>query len=268
MSTLRSNPRRVLGYILFFHGRQPNFHPTGCRVAARCGMQDGNAMGLFDNPMAHEITKRTEKKTNMVEIESKSSLAISDFMKNVEPGSERYTLLQAARNFKVSWIDLGSKLYRVRQKKLYQQWGYQDFETYCRKEIRIQPQTAQKLTASYHFLKTEDPALLKNDATRRFEPDIQVVDMLRKARTQADIPDDKFKEIKNLAYAEPEPASVRRMLKEQMSPYKTPKPIEKPFKRLLSQASRLADSLEATPGIPQLLINHAKKIVDNLRELK
>ena len=118
----------------------------------------------------------------MSEVESKGERIIAQLMKDIEPGTPRFEVLEVARRFKTSWVELGGKLHEVRGKKLYEKWGYGKFDEYCSQEIRIKPRTAAKLTTSYAFLKNEEPSVLKRDGVVRPVPDVQVVDMLRRAR--------------------------------------------------------------------------------------
>jgi hypothetical protein len=73
----------------------------------------------------------------------------------------RRHVVETAKNFKTSWVDLGRALYSVWKDKLYKEWGFQKFETYTSQEIGIRKQTAMKLLRSYFFLEKEEPSLLK-----------------------------------------------------------------------------------------------------------
>lgn len=88
---------------------------------------------------------------------TKAEQYIENLLKQVEPGSTRYTILHSAKQFKSSWVELGQLLSEVRHAQLYQEWGYADFAEYCAREIRIRRQTADKLTHAYHYLKEHNP---------------------------------------------------------------------------------------------------------------
>jgi hypothetical protein len=98
----------------------------------------------------------------------------------------RQQILQSAKNFKSSWIDLGQALYSVWKDKLYKEWGYMTFDTYTSKEIGIKKQTAVKLLKSYYFLEKEEPAYLKKDYAEAAEPSAipsyEAVNVLRLAK--------------------------------------------------------------------------------------
>jgi len=202
----------------------------------------------------------------MSPVESKGEQAISRRMDALEPGSPRYEVLEVARRFKTSWVDLGGKLWEVRRKKLYEEWGFAKFDDYCRNEIRIKPRTAAKLTASYGFLKTEEPAVLKRDGVDKPVPDVQVVDMLRRAREREQLPEREYHKIKEMAFNDVEPAAIRREMK-QSRPPEEPPPLKKIVKQLLVQANKLADALASTQGIPHMIVKRALSLVDDLRAL-
>ncbi len=202
----------------------------------------------------------------MTNTESSASMAIGEKMEQLQPGTPRYEMLEVARRFKTSWVDLGGKLYGVRNKRLFLQWGFGKFEEYCRQELRIKPQTAAKLTASYAFLKQEGPAVLKRDGIEKPVPDMQVIDLLRRIREKERVPERDFSRIKELAFDDAPPAQVRRELKHSL-PGPEPASKSSELKRLLNMAHRLADGLAAITGIPHLVVDRAISLVDDLRSL-
>jgi hypothetical protein len=202
----------------------------------------------------------------MAEHETKATRAMSQMLSQIEPGSPRFEALETARRFKTSWVELGSKLYSVRQGELFIEWGHPTFESYCKDELRIKPRTASKLTASYAFLKTEEPAMLKRDGLERPIPDLAAVEVLRKARDNDSVGDEDYRRIKELALEEASPASLRKELKESLPPPE-PKPPNHAIKKLVEQANRLADSMAGVQGIPRLLLERALSLVDDLRKL-
>ncbi|MBN2494488.1 MAG: hypothetical protein JXR96_07865 [Deltaproteobacteria bacterium] len=202
----------------------------------------------------------------MADIESKAAQAITSKMEAVEPGTPRYEVLECARRFKTSWVDLGGNLYNVRRKKWYEKWGYPSFEAYCQQEIRIKPRTAAKLTASYSFLKEEEPAILKRDGLQRAIPDMAAVELLRKVHEKEEVAEDDYRRIKEMALDE-QPVSVLRKELKQALPPPDPKPAKHVMKQLLAQADRLADNLAAVQGIPRVIIDRALALVDDIRAL-
>jgi len=111
---------------------------------------------------------------------------IEEKMKDLDAGSLRYHVLESAKNFKSSWIELGRALYSVWKDKLYKDWDYASFEIYNAREIGIRKQTAMKLLRSYYFLEKEEPGLIKQEylasAQATGVPSFESVDVLRLAK--------------------------------------------------------------------------------------
>lgn len=101
---------------------------------------------------------------------TKSLQNIERQMGELDPASFRYRVLDAARGFKSSWIDLGQLLYSVSKDKKYKDWGFLTFEAYCEKEVGIKQATAVKMLKSYYFLESEEPAFLKEASSEERTP--------------------------------------------------------------------------------------------------
>lgn len=122
----------------------------------------------------------------MTKLTTKSLEGIRSKMEGVDEDSIRYRILQSAKNFKTSWIDLGQSLYSAWKDKLYKEWGYMTFEAYTAKEIGIKRPTAMKLLKSYYFLEKEEPVYLQKDrsgaAAVATVPSYESVNLLRLAK--------------------------------------------------------------------------------------
>jgi len=116
----------------------------------------------------------------------------------------RQHVLENARDFKRSWIELGRSLYSVWKDKLYKEWGYQDFDNYTTKEIGIRKQTAMKLLRSYFFLEKEEPGYLKEsiseDAKAVNVPSYESVDLLRLAKEKKDLDGEDYANLKEAVF--------------------------------------------------------------------
>ncbi|MBU1726164.1 MAG: hypothetical protein KJ880_00835 [Candidatus Omnitrophica bacterium] len=119
---------------------------------------------------------------------TKSLKNIEEKMQEVEPGSLRYKILENAKYFKSSWIELGQALYSVWKDKIYKEWGYSAFDIYTAKEVGVRKETAMKLLRSYYFLEKEEPQYLKSDYIASSDaatvPTFESVDVLRTAKNK------------------------------------------------------------------------------------
>jgi len=136
----------------------------------------------------------------MDEAKTKSLKSIEEKMVNLDTGSLRYHVLESAKNFKCSWIELGRSLYSVWKDKMYKEWGYVNFDVYVSREIGIRKQTAMKLLKSYYFLEKEEPQYLKTDYADSAKPanipSYESVDILRQAKNKKSLDEDDYRNLK------------------------------------------------------------------------
>src|SRR4051812_45199566 len=101
---------------------------------------------------------------------NRSEAEMSAQLEALDPASARYQVLAAARQFKAFWVDLGERLTQVRESYAFTQWGYTSFEAYCRRELHIKQDTANKLTRSFAFLRDHEPTVLERRDTHELPP--------------------------------------------------------------------------------------------------
>lgn len=123
---------------------------------------------------------------------------IEQLLEQLEPGSDRYTVLSSAKNFKSSWVDLGRLLKQVRGSRLYSDWGYDSFEDYCSREIRIRRQTADKLTMAFHYLEKKQPTLMEDKL--RPLPDYRSIDLLQQAEADTNFTSEQQQELEQAVF--------------------------------------------------------------------
>ncbi len=127
----------------------------------------------------------------MDKLKTKSLETIEEKMKGLDQNSLRYHILESAKRFKTSWIELGRALYSVWKDKTYKDWGYGTIEAYTGREIGIRKQTAMKLLRSYYFLEKEEPVYLKEEYRESAEaaaiPSYESVDVLRLAKNKKEL---------------------------------------------------------------------------------
>ena len=137
----------------------------------------------------------------MDRLKTKALQKIEERMERVPEGSLRHRVLESARDFKTSWIDLGRLLYQVWKEKLYRQWGYTMFESYTAREIGIRKETALKLLKSYGYLEKEAPGFLAGDywggAGASTVPTVDAIDVLRRARERKGMDERDYTDLKH-----------------------------------------------------------------------
>lgn len=127
----------------------------------------------------------------METLKTKSIRNIEEKIEGMTDDSFRRHVLESARDFKTSWIELGRALYAVWKDKMFKAWGYTTFDAYTAREIGIRKPTAVKLLKSYYFLEKEEPQYLTSDNAGTKEaaaaPTYESVNLLRLAKNNKDI---------------------------------------------------------------------------------
>jgi len=185
----------------------------------------------------------------------------------------RKHVLETAKGFKTSWIDLGRALYSVWKDKLYKEWGYAKFEFYTSKEIGIRNQTAMKLLRSYSFIENEEPALLKaenvEDAAPAKIPSCESVNTLRLAKNNKNIEEKDYEDLKRGVFQEgKDDMEVRKDLTAMIRERKELEPEEAReekrlvvIRRFLSTLKSLRMELESTKMLPAALTNDVESLI-------
>jgi len=212
----------------------------------------------------------------MTRLKTHSIERIENRMAQVEAGSLRHKVLQSAKSFKTSWVELGQSLYSIWKDKAYKEWGYAKFETYTAKEIGIRKQTALKLLKSYYFLEKEEPRFIKEDYVRTAEtasvPTYEAIDALRRANSNKDIDKTDYATIrKNVLEGGRGAVEVKRDLtalirqREELEPEEARgKRRAALVKRLISLLRSVREEIRVTHMLPAQLLNDTEKLIGKL----
>jgi hypothetical protein len=177
---------------------------------------------------------------------------IEKIMEELDPSSERYQVLDTAKRFKSSWVELGDKLLRVSNRTMYREWGYQSFEEYCVQEIRIRKQTAEKLTLAYRFMERHEPALLARREEPRPLPDFRTVDLLRQAKEEKGFSDEEYATLRKSAVEDERshPTVLKRFREVTTAQGGEPADPLAPVRTSLAAARRLDTTLQGLTSLP------------------
>ena len=155
---------------------------------------------------------------------TKAITAIENKMDTLDGKSLRYQILQSARRFKTSWIELGQYLQTVWREKHFRDWGYASFESYCSRELGVKHTTALKLLRSYYFLEKEEPLFLTArlcDSSKVGElPPFESVDILRRANNSERLHEDDYQTLRYSVLDRGEdPGEIRSKMKNILASY-------------------------------------------------
>ena len=191
---------------------------------------------------------------------------IEKIMEQLEPNSERYQVLDTAKRFKSSWVELGDKLLQVSSRGHFREWGYQSFEEYCMQEIRIKKGTAEKLTLAYRYMEKQEPELLARRDELKPLPDYRSVDLLRQAREEKRFSDEEYAELrKSVVEEERSHPTVLKRFKEVAAARSEEKadPLV-PIKASLAAARRLDTALRSVPDVPSAYREQVADLIAHL----
>ncbi len=184
---------------------------------------------------------------------SRAEQAIENLMQQLEPGSPRFQVLESARRFKSSWVELGERLIAVNEKKLYREWGYVTFEEYCAKEVRIKKPTALKLTRAYRFLEKEEPQMLARQEELRPLPDYRSVDLLCKAREEG-LAEEPYHDLRRAVLEEERShPTILKRYRDVAPPPPQDEREKAALRRALSATKQLESALGELPPLPDRL---------------
>jgi hypothetical protein len=184
-------------------------------------------------------------------------------------GSLRRKVLESARRFKASWVELGRMLAQVRREEAWKEWGFASFEAYCAKELFLRRATAEKLALSYGFLERHEPELARARELRSVPP-FEVIEVLSRAEAAGRLDGRTWGEMRDdVIDGEAGRADVNRRIEERFGP--PPRPpapaAEERMARLAGLARRLAEACEGEKDVPAALRRSARELADALDRL-
>jgi hypothetical protein len=196
---------------------------------------------------------------------------IEEQLEELPEGSTRRRILECARRFKSSWVELGRMLCEVRRDALWRAWGFKSFDAYCAKELFIRKATADKLTASYGFIERHEPSVARSEpAAARPPPSFEVIDVLSRAEAAGRLPENGWRELRDDVLERPlTPAALSRQLSERFGPppRSDPPPEGERLARLAAAAKRLAAACASEECVPRAVAERAQALAEDLSEL-
>jgi hypothetical protein len=178
-------------------------------------------------------------------------------------------VLECARRFKSSWVDLGRSLCEVKQASLWREWGHASFEDYCARELFIRRATAEKLTMSYRFIERHEPEMARGKGPRPV-PAFEVIEVLSRAEAAGRLPEEGWAEVRDdVLERPPTPAALSRQLSERYGPPRAPDPPPEALRlrKLALLAGRLAGACAGERALPKAVVERARALAEDLADL-
>jgi hypothetical protein len=202
---------------------------------------------------------------------TKTDRQMEDQMLAVSSDPERADTLSKARAFKRTWLELAEALSRVNEKRLWEKWGFSDFDAYCRKELHLRGSTVAKLLGSYRFLETSAPRVIERARTDHFEapiPSLPTVEFVKRATEQGSADEETLRTIHRVAFDEGAEAPVlNRKFGEVVFPVSDRERKEKQRQLIAAAARRLSSLIaEDSAPVPRQLAIRVEETIGELLE--
>ncbi len=199
---------------------------------------------------------------------TKTDRQMEDRMLAVAADPERADTLAKARAFKRTWLELAEALTRCADKRLWEKWGFSDFDAYCRKELHLKGSTVAKLLGSYRFLESSAPRVLERSPRGEQSPvpSLGAVEFVAKATERGAADPETLETIQRVAFDEGADAPLlSRRFKEVAFPESDDDRADRARGNIVQTARRLAALIaEESSPVPKKL---AIKLEETLGEV-
>ncbi len=200
-------------------------------------------------------------------IKTKTDAELAEAERTHEGDPERAELIARTRRFKASWLELAEALTHVRKNDTWRRWGFETFEQYAIRELKLKQETVDKLTGSYAFLQKRAPSILRRDGISEIIPSYQAIDFLRRAEEQDGAPEDAVVAIRKKVLEDNTPLpTVLREYGEVVFPIDEGERTKRDNAALKHAASKLKDALAKTHAVPRDLVRGLGEKIDELLE--
>ena len=180
---------------------------------------------------------------------------------------DRVEILRRARLFKSSWLQLAEGLIEVRRAGHFKRWGYESLDQYAKAELHLRPETVEKLTGSFGFLKRRAPEVLERDGVAAPIPTYQAIDFLRRAEEQDEVPQETVKAVRARVLEDGAGlAVVAREYRDTVFPPSASERRDRDRSALKNVATRLHELLEETRVVPRKLAGEVGEALAELLE--
>ncbi len=203
---------------------------------------------------------------------TKTDRQMEDRLLAVADDPMRADTLQKARAFKRTWLELAEALTKVQANRSWEQWGFTDFDAYCRKELHLRGSTVAKLLGSFRFLETSAPRVIERARVDGFEsapiPSLPAVEFVQRATERAAADPETLQTIQRVAFEEGLDAPLLAKKFKEIAFPETDRDKREKLRSNISQYARKLSSLIAEDGspVPKKLAIRVEEIVGELLE--
>ena len=184
---------------------------------------------------------------------TKTDRQMEDRMLAVSDDPVRADTLAKARAFKRTWLELAEALDRANGKRLWEKWGFSDFDAYCRKELHLRSSTVAKLLGSYRFLESSAPKVIERARADHYEapiPSLPAVEFVKRATEEGTVDAETLRSIHRVAFEEGAEAPVLTRKFGDLAFPQTDRERKDKLRSSIAAAARRLSALVAEDGAP------------------
>jgi hypothetical protein len=204
---------------------------------------------------------------------TKTDRQMEDRLLAVSNDPLRADTLQKARAFKRTWLELAEALTKVQANRSWEQWGFTDFDAYCRKELHLRGSTVAKLLGSYRFLETSAPRVIERargggDSFESPIPSLPAVEFVQRATERAAADPETLETIQRVAFDEGLDAPLLAKKFKEIAFPETDRDKREKLRSGIAQTARKLSSMIAEDGspVPKKLAIRVEELVGELLE--
>ncbi len=176
-----------------------------------------------------------------------------------------------ARAYKRTWLVRAVAHSRANDTRLWEKWGFSDFDAYCRKELHLRASTVAKLLGSYRFLESSAPRVIERARADHFEapiPSLPAVEFVKRATEKGTADEETLRTIHRVAFDEGAEAPVLTRKFGELAFPQTDRERKEKMRAQIAAAARRLSALIAEPGapIPKQLAIKVEETVGELLE--
>jgi len=205
---------------------------------------------------------------------TKTEAQLEDAIHAHSGDDERVLVLERAKRFKRTWIELAEALVKVREGETFLRWGFGSFDEYVTRELKLKRSTVDKLCASYGFLRANAPKLVRDDSSEyadiaRPVPSWQAVDFVARAEERGAAPAEVMDEMKRAVFDEGAPApALSRKYREVAFPVGDDERRERLLAQIVATGKRLVDLVaEPEAHLPEGVGERVEAVVGEVCEI-
>jgi len=178
-------------------------------------------------------------------VESITEKNMNNKLEHLDPASERFQVLNAAKKFKSNWLDLGELLNECLKKNDFRKWGFDNFDAYLKSELRIKPETAMKLIASFGYLKKHRPSITSASDVLKPIPDFKVINKLQNAVDSYDFSKKEIEELQESVFEKGiSPAKLNKAIKTMTQEVNDDNSSENHEKKLIDKMQQALETIK------------------------